>query len=112
MINTDGYIYRLEKRKQAMLAMPQMIQTWKEVRLRCYFVLKLLWLMMLLERTWPWMEKMAEISSIFVERFAMIERVHYSLLYRYIAGSILCRGLQRSRVYLLRCKSNSNCIRF
>lgn len=51
---------RLNKRKKAMLEMPQMIQTWKEVR---SFVLRLISILIpLIERTWSFLEEVAEID--------------------------------------------------
>jgi len=53
---------RLEKRRQAMLAMPQMIQEWKEVRhLHVTFIDRSL--TSIIERTWTWMEEVAKIEG-------------------------------------------------
>jgi hypothetical protein len=55
--------YRLEKRRQAMLEMPQMIQTWKEVS---RFHTSTSWIYCLSSvaaRTRPWMEEMAQIME-------------------------------------------------
>jgi len=42
--------------------MPQMIQTWKEVRLLEWFEVKDIWLTTFSARTWSWMEEVAEIK--------------------------------------------------
>jgi hypothetical protein len=52
---------RLNKRKKAMLEMPQMIQTWKEVK---SLVLSLIHMLTTsTERTWSLLEEMAEIDQ-------------------------------------------------
>lgn len=52
---------RLEKRKKAMLEMPQLIQSWKQVIvLFCYC--PSLKLTPLTERSWSWMEKVSKMS--------------------------------------------------
>lgn len=61
----DYQSHRLEKRRQAMLEMPQMIQTWKEVCLS--FVWLTLLLTYMLERSWSWLEEVAEIVWELVE---------------------------------------------
>lgn len=50
---------RLERRKQAMLEMPQLIQSWKQVIVLncCHSVVKLT---LVIERSWSWMEEVPQ----------------------------------------------------
>lgn len=56
---------RLEKRRKAMLEMPQMIQTWKQVSSTSTppWYLDRLLIILFIERTWSWMEEVAEIEE-------------------------------------------------
>lgn len=65
---------RLEKRRQAMLDMPQMIQTWKEVS---YFRVNYFWnrLTLFTERTWSWMEEVAEIKRYIVRGLDVLHSI-------------------------------------
>lgn len=54
---------RLEKRKDAMLNMPEMIQTWKQVRSSILLCLSGCTSNVRAERSWPWMEKVAQIKD-------------------------------------------------
>jgi hypothetical protein len=49
-----------------MLNMPQMIQTWKEVRYSRALVIAYWVLTLGIERSWPWMEEMAKIVDVVV----------------------------------------------
>lgn len=70
---------RLEKRRQAMLDMPQMIQTWKEVSYCCSNYLCNV-LTLFLERTWSWVEEVAEIGWHAVEGRSWLQPIRRSLL--------------------------------
>ncbi|KAL8764303.1 MAG: hypothetical protein Q9184_000008 [Pyrenodesmia sp. 2 TL-2023] len=57
---------RLEKRKQAMLGMPTLVQQWKQVR----FLVAVLFypnLTLCKAWSWPWLEKVSEVTSFEVE---------------------------------------------
>ena len=56
---------RLEQRKQAMLEMPQLIQSWKQVivLLCCCWKVKLT---LVIERSWSWMEKVSQMIWYFL----------------------------------------------
>lgn len=72
---------RLEKRRQAMLDMPQMIQTWKEVC--CSEILVIVyWVLILdIERSWSWMEEVAKIGDAMLRmgRIFYVQRLSWSI---------------------------------
>lgn len=57
---------RLEKRKQAMLGMPRLVQQWKQVRF-LVAVLVCSYLTLCKAWSWPWLEKVSEVTSFDVE---------------------------------------------
>jgi large subunit ribosomal protein L25 len=111
--NADMFCFRLEKRRQAMLEMPAMIQEWKEVCLSCYFDGGRL--ICGIERTWSWVEEMAQISCILeTEHYQEVTDLIYQLdLYKnYIAirsmGMALRQGHQGAHLYHTFSGSNQN----
>jgi hypothetical protein len=59
---------RLEKRRVAMLKMPEMIQQWKEVS-NCLFSVYPMWNLnanYCAERSWSWMEEVAEMIACYI----------------------------------------------
>lgn len=73
---------RLEKRRTAMLKMPEMIQQWKEVSnsstLCSGYALLVTLLTLFVERAWSWMEEVAEIVllSSFEKKISKLEAGH------------------------------------
>jgi hypothetical protein len=63
-VGADSGFYRLEKRRQAMLDMPQMIQNWKEVCFHFVWLIAYKVLMLDIARSWSWMEEVAEIMAV------------------------------------------------
>lgn len=63
---------RLEKRRQAMLNMPKLVQEWKQV-CSCFFegfYRGSQWLIVLIDGSWTWLEEMAEMISSVYTTFA------------------------------------------
>lgn len=90
---------RLEKRRQAMLEMPQMIQTWKEVG---YPSIELLYILLtsFTERSRAWMEKVAEIDQAIMSSWKAT-----MLVYGCINNVLSENGIQEELTLLLECIS-------
>lgn len=77
------YNCRLEKRRQAMLAMPQMIQEWKEVILGGHPRIIFNWLTLRTERSWSWLEEVAKISVKYWSKILWVISSQLVTLYNY-----------------------------
>jgi hypothetical protein len=71
-----------------MLEMPQMIQTWKEVGISAIPKPPYRLLTTNLERTWSWMEEVAEIDVKFSTMLPIVIFKRMMPLYEYCIGSI------------------------
>jgi hypothetical protein len=64
---------RLEKRRVAMLKMPEMIQQWKEVS-NCLSSVNVMWELnanFCAERSWSWMEEVAKMIACHISRLSI-----------------------------------------